>query len=62
MFWGGNGREQVICGGVSITMQSLISFCGLLGIWLSPAGCRRRIPLAAVEVSSPGMGKPHLLC
>lgn len=39
MFWRGSGREQVICGGVSVTMQSLISFCGLLGIQPSPARC-----------------------
>lgn len=62
MFWGGSGREQVICGGVSVTMQSLISFCGLLGIQLSPARCHRRIALAALEVSPPGMIKHHRQC
>lgn len=53
MFWRGSRREEVICSGVTITMQFqvLIPFCGFLGIWLSPAGCHRRITLAALEAS-----------
>lgn len=53
MFWTQSGREEVICGGVTITMQfEVLIFCGFLGIQPSPAGRRRRITLPALEVSA----------